>query len=172
MVCGPDAIGNLITSCPQRRIHYARAMATKQGKLIDPLEPLLGYQLRRASLVTLSALSEAYEALDLRLTDAIVLRFVAANPGCNQGEISKALGVKRTNMVPVVSGLVERGLIDRAAADGRTHALTLTAAGATLHGRIDALALANEERFFGGFDEETRAVLLRALGTIRARAED
>lgn len=145
-------------------------MTTKGDKLIDPLEHLLGYQLRRASLVTLSALSEAYEALDLRLTDAIVLRFVAANPGCNQGEISKALGVRRTNMVPVVSGLVERGLIARAAADGRTHALTLTAAGAALHQRIDALAVANEEHFFGGLDGETKAVLLRALAEIRARA--
>jgi len=146
-------------------------MNEKASPLIDPLEHLLGYQLRRASLTTLSALSEAYEALDLRLTDAIVLRFVAANPGCNQGEISKALGVRRTNMVPVVSGLVDRGLIDRAAADGRTHALTLTAAGATMHDRIDALARANEERFFGGFDAETRAMLLHALATIRARGE-
>src|SRR4051794_41149880 len=121
-------------------------MAARDGKLIDPLEHLLGYQLRRASLVTLAALSEAYEALDLRLTDAIVLRFVAANPGCNQGEISKALGVKRTNMVPVVSGLVERALISRAAADGRSNALSLTAAGTALHKRIDTLANANEER--------------------------
>ena len=146
-------------------------MTAKGKTLIDPLEHLLGYQLRRASLATLGALSEAYEALGLRLTDAIVLRFVAANPGCNQGEISKALGVRRTNMVPVVSGLVERGLIERAAADGRTHALTLTAAGAAIHARIDALAQDNEERFFGGFDAESKAVLQRALATIRARAE-
>lgn len=146
-------------------------MNDKAGPLIDPLEHLLGYQLRRASLATLSALSEAYETLDLRLTDAIVLRFVSANPGCNQGEISKALGVRRTNMVPVVSGLVERGLIDRTAADGRTHALTVTAAGAAMHERIGALAQANEDHFFGGFDEETRATLLGALAAIRARAE-
>ncbi|MBW8752973.1 MAG: MarR family transcriptional regulator [Sphingomonadales bacterium] len=139
--------------------------------MIDPLEHLLGYQLRRASLVTLAALSEAYEALDLRLTDAIVLRFVAANPGCNQGEISKALGVKRTNMVPVVSGLVERALISRAAADGRSNALSLTAAGTALHKRIDTLANANEERFFGGLDAEAKAALLRALAEIRARAD-
>lgn len=147
-------------------------MATKTGKLIDPLEHLLGYQLRRASLVSLTALSEAYETLDLRLTDAIVLRFVAANPGCNQGEISKALGVRRTNMVPVVSGLVERGLIARAAADGRSNALTLTPAGVAVHEQIDALAMENERRFFGHLDGETRATLLRALESIRAQAED
>lgn len=146
-------------------------MATKHGKLIDPLEPLLGYQLRRASLITLSALSEAYAELDLRLTDAILLRFIEANPGCNQGQISKALGVKRTNMVPVVSGLVERGLVDRAPADGRTHALTLTAAGSALHEQLAALAQANEEHFFGSFDENTKAVLKSAMATIRARDE-
>lgn len=146
-------------------------MTTKQGKLIDPLEPLLGYQLRRASLVTLSALSEAYAALDLRLTDAIMLRFVGANPGCNQGQISKALGVKRTNMVPVVSGLVERELIDRAPADGRTHALRLTASGSALNEQLAALAQANEEHFFGSLDENTQAVLKQAMATIRARDE-
>jgi DNA-binding MarR family transcriptional regulator len=147
-------------------------MTVKPRKLADPLEDLLGYQLRRASLVTLSALSEAFEQVELRLTDAIVIRFVAANPGCNQGEISKALGVRRTNMVPVVSGLVERGLIRRDAADGRTNALHLTAAGTTLHDRIAAMALANEQRFFGEFDDETRTTLMRALAAIRARASN
>lgn len=147
-------------------------MATKTSKLMDPLEPLLGYQLRRASLVSLAALSEAYEALDLKLTDAIVLRFVCANPGCNQGEISKALGVRRTNMVPVVSGLAARGLINREAADGRSYALTLTPTGQDLHDRIEVLGLENEKRFFGHLDAETKAILLRAIENIRARAED
>ncbi len=145
---------------------------TGKGKvLVDPLEHMLGYQMRRASMVTLAALSEAYEPLGLRITDGVLLRFVRANPGCSQGDISKALGVRRTNMVPLVSGLVERGLINRAVADGRTHALTVTEAGEDMHARIDAIALANEARFFGGLDAETKAVLTRALEEIRLRGD-
>lgn len=138
--------------------------------LVNPIEDLLGYQLRRASLVTLAALSDAFEALGLRLTEAMILRFVEANAGCNQAEIGRALGVKRTNMVPIVGGLVEAGLISRTAADGRTHALHLTEAGAQLHGEIARLTLEHERHFFGDIDAPTRAVLLRVFRSIRDRA--
>lgn len=140
---------------------------SKTGNLIDPLENHMGYQLRRASLMTLAALSEDFERLGLRLTDAVVMRFVAANPGCNQGQVSKALGIKRTNMVPVVAGLVDRGLMERRVADGRTHALALTDAGKALHERIVAAADAHEARFFGDFDAPTRTLLMDALRHVR-----
>ena len=143
---------------------------TKQPWLRDPLEELLGYQLRRASIATFVPLSEALEALGLRATDAIIIRFVEANPGCNQAEISRSLGVKRTNMVPIVSGLVDAGLIDRTVADGRTHALYLTAKGADMHRRIAAATRENDRHFFGDMDDATRAMLLQALRAIRAKA--
>ena len=141
-------------------------------ELIDPLEDHLGYQLRRASLVTLSALADVFEPLGLRLGEAIIIRFVMANPGCNQAEISRALGVKRTNMVPAVNGLVEAGLIRRLPADGRTNALHLTDQGADLHDKIARVALDHERRFFGDLDDQTRATLMQALRAIRAKAAD
>jgi len=143
---------------------------TKHPWLRDPLEDMLGYQLRRASIATFMPLSDAFEALGLRATDAIIIRFVEANPGCNQAEISRSLGVKRTNMVPIVSGLVDAGLIDRMVADGRTHALYLTDKGAEMHRRIAAVTLENDRYFFGDLDEATRATLLRVLLEIRAKA--
>lgn len=139
--------------------------------LRDPLEDLLGYQLRRASVVTFLALGEEFEALGLRPTEAVIIRFVEANPGCNQAEISRALGVRRTNMVPIVSGLVDAGMVDRAAADGRTHALFLTGKGRTMHRRIARASMDHESRFFGDLDDATRAVLLETLRGIRAKAE-
>jgi DNA-binding MarR family transcriptional regulator len=139
--------------------------------LCDPLDSMLGYQLRRASLVTLAALGEAFEGLGLRPTEAIMIRFVEANPGCNQAEIGRALGVKRTNLVPVVAGLVEAGLIDRRSADGRTHALYLTDDGARMHQRIAKTALEVESHFFGHIDDATREVMLRALRSIREKAQ-
>jgi DNA-binding MarR family transcriptional regulator len=138
--------------------------------LLNPIENMLGYQLRRASLVTMSALSDAFEAVGLRMTEAMILRLVEANPGCNQAEIGRTLGVKRTNMVPIIGGLVDRGLISRAAADGRTHALYITEEGAALRAKIAKLALEDEAHFFGQFDEPTKAILLQAFRAIRAKA--
>ena len=138
--------------------------------LLNPVEDMLGYQLRRASLVTLSALGEAFEAVGLRLTEAIILRFVETNPGCNQAEIGRALSVQRTNMAPLVGGLVKAGLISRKAADGRTYALYLTESGATLTGKITALSLSHENHFFGDIDEPAKAALLRVFRSIREKA--
>lgn len=136
--------------------------------LRDPLDDLLGYQLRRASMHMLTALNEGFEALGVRLTEAVIIRFVEANPGCNQGEIGRSLGVTRTNMVPIVAGLVNAGLIRREVADGRTHALHLTESGVDVHGRISQWTLDHERHFFGDMDEAERAILMKAFRTIRA----
>ena len=138
-------------------------------ELRDPLADMLGYQLRRASWVTMAALSEALEPFGLRMTEAITIRFVAANPGCNQAEIGRALGVKRTNLVPVVAGLVTAGLIDRSPADGRTHALRLTDAGGALHRQLAAAAIEVEHRFFGDIDEAERHMLICLFQRVRAK---
>jgi DNA-binding MarR family transcriptional regulator len=139
--------------------------------LVDPLEDLLGYQLRRAALATMTALDAAYAPLGLRLTEAIILRFVGANPGCNQAAISRSLGVTRTNMVPFVGALVDAGLVEREASDGRTHALFLTPKGEALCRQLAELTAEHDERFFGEFDAATREVLASALRSIRERAQ-
>lgn len=139
--------------------------------LKDPLENLLSYQLRRAALVTLSALVESLAELGLSPTEAIVIRFVHANPGCTQAEIGRALGVKRTNMVPIANGLMARGLIERTAADGRSHSLYLTKAGSELHRKIAKVTIEHEERFFGDTPDDTRQILMQAFRTLRAKSE-
>jgi DNA-binding MarR family transcriptional regulator len=146
------------------------AMATdpKQPELRDPLDDMIGYQLRRASLVTFTALNEQFEALGLRPMEAIIIRLVEANPGCNQAEISRSLGIQRTNMVPVIGAMVDAGLISRAVADGRSHALHLTDRGRAMHARIAAVADAQETHFFGDLDAATRTTLLAVLQGIRA----
>lgn len=140
--------------------------------LMDPLEDVLGYQLRRASLATMTALNEAYEELGLRPTEAIILRFVSANPGCNQSAIGRALGVKRTNMAPIVAELELRGLLDRAPADGRSNALTLTAAGEAELRKVQTVADEIERRFYGWVPEGLRAQVLELCREVRRRAAE
>jgi DNA-binding MarR family transcriptional regulator len=143
------------------------APRNKGTELLDPLEDLLGYQLRRASMAMMIPLVEAFGTLGLRLTEAVIIWFVQANPGCNQGEIGRALGIQRTNMVPIVAGLVEDGLIEREAADGRTHALSLTAKGKTMQNRIARAARDHEQAFFGDLDDARKAALRQILLSIR-----
>lgn len=144
----------------------------KSSELHDPLESVIDYQMRQASLATLSILVDSFATLGVRLIEGTVLRFVEANPGCNQAEIGRALGVKRTNMVPIISGLVEDGLISRSAANGRTHALRLTTKGTELDRQIAMKVLEHESRFFGDIDDTTKAILLNTLRSIRVKAAD
>lgn len=144
----------------------------KSSELRDPLESVIDYQMRQASLATLSILVDSFATLGVRLIEGTVLRFVQANPGCNQAEIGRALGVKRTNMVPIVSGLVEAGLISRSAANGRTHALHLTKKGTELDSKVAEKILEHETRFFGDLDAAAKAILLKTLKLIRAKAGD
>ena len=143
----------------------------KTPSLIDPLEDFLGYQLRRAAFGTMGVLLDAYADLGLSPTEAMVLRFAQANPRCTQAEIGRALGVKRTNMVPIVTRLMSSGLLERTPADGRSHSLYLTAKGVERHRRIAKLTLEFEQYFFADFPEKTRQILMQAFRSLRAKAE-
>ena len=140
-------------------------------KLRDPLEPLLGYQLRRAAFVTLSALVESFAGLGLSSTEAIVIRFVHANPGCTQADIGRAIGVKRTNMVPIVNSLMVKALLERTSADGRSHSLYLTEKGGKLHLKIAKIHRENEKYFFGDVPDDTRQALMQVIRSLRAKGE-
>jgi DNA-binding MarR family transcriptional regulator len=139
--------------------------------LKDPLANFLSYQLRRAAFVTLSALTDSLEGLGLTSTEAVVIRFVHANPGCTQADIGRAIGVKRTNMVPIVNGLMVKKLLERTAADGRSHSLYLTVDGVQLHREIVTVARENEEYFFGDVPEGARQELMNLLRSLRAKGE-
>jgi DNA-binding MarR family transcriptional regulator len=141
------------------------------GLIANSLDRLLGYQLRRASAVMMADLARELADIDLRPAEMTALLVIAENPGCSQTEVGQVLGIKRANMVPIVSRLMDRGLIDRERADGRSHALSVTATGAEVvadaRNRIDQ----HEARFAGLFDMATLDALHAALPVIRAQRE-
>lgn len=143
----------------------------KTVSLKDPLENLLGYQLRRATFAMSSALVGAFAGLGLNLTEATLIRFVHANAGCTQADIGRALTIQRANLVPIINGLMVKGLIERTAADGRSHALYLTGQGAELQRKIVKLGLEHEQYFFGDIPEETRQILLQVFQLLRSKGE-
>ena len=139
--------------------------------LKDPLENFLGYQLRRAAFTTLSALVDSFADLGVSNTEGVIIRFVHTNSGCTQADIGRAIGVKRTNMVPIINGLMVKGLLERAPADGRSHSLYLTEAGGELHRRIVRMHLEHEKYFFGDLPEETRRMLMESFRSLRAKGD-
>src|SRR5579875_568020 len=89
----------------------SRSMAI--GATDNPLSSLLGYQLRRASAAAMDELSRELATLGLRVSEASVLMLVGANPRMRSSEVGRELGIQRANMTPLVSGLEQRGLLQR-----------------------------------------------------------
>ena len=94
----------------------------------------IGYNLRRAQLRVFEHFAASFGELDLRPGQYSVLVIVGRNPGLRQSAVAAALGIQRTNFVPLVDELERRGLVERRASpiDRRSHALHLTDAGEKL----------------------------------------
>lgn len=130
---------------------------------VDPFEGLLGYHLRRLSLLVMADFTEALAPLDLKPAEASVLYVVGAAAGLTQSDIGKMLGIKRANMAPLIAGLMRRGLVARVRVDGRSQALRLSEAGQAARAAAWAANLAHEARMFGGLDSTERARMAAQL---------
>ncbi|MEC3947990.1 MarR family winged helix-turn-helix transcriptional regulator [Sphingobium sp. HWE2-09] len=125
------------------------------NRLHDPVASHLGYLLRRASAAVMAALGARLAAIGMRPVEGTILILVGANPGCIQSDVGRMLGIKRANMVPLIAALANKGLIDKSPVDGRSLALSLTAAGEAARARVEAIMAAQEaqvERMLAGQD--------------------
>jgi len=138
----------------------------REAPLNNPLERLLGYQLRRASQMMLDDLVTALQDLELRPTNASVLLLIASNPGVTQSRIGQALAIERANMAPMTAKLIERGLIRRSRADGRSHGLHLTEQGTKVAATVRRRIAEHEERFWKAMKPRDRTVRLAFLRSI------
>ena len=133
----------------------------------DPLENLLGYQLRRASSVMMADLAASLRDTGLRPVEASVLLVIESSPGCTQSDVGRLLAIKRANMVPLIAGLFKRDLVYRAPVDGRSQALFLSPAGEKLAGEAHRAIDRHEQRFRELFDDPKCHEMLGALRQIR-----
>jgi DNA-binding MarR family transcriptional regulator len=132
----------------------------------NPFEHLLGYHLRRLSMLVMADFTEALAPLDLKPAEASILYIIHARAGLTQSEIGKMLGIQRANMAPLIAGLMHRGLVQRQKVDGRSQALTLTAAGETARLAAIAANAAHEDRMFGTLKPADREKLIKQLRTL------
>jgi DNA-binding MarR family transcriptional regulator len=134
--------------------------------LSNPLEELLGYQLRRASQAMLSDLVCALDEFGLRPSSVSVLELVACNPGITQSRIGQILAVERANMAPITAKLTKQGFLRRSRADGRSHGLHLTAEGKVAVVRIRKRIAAHENKFWRDAKAPEREAMLAFLKSL------
>lgn len=135
------------------------------------LDELVGYHIRRASSVFANDFSIALAGTGIRQVLFGILSIIAANPGINQGNIGRALGIQRANMVGLVNELVDRELVLREVAsdDRRAFSFTLTKSGKKMMAKCLKRIAQHEARLLSDLSEAEQAKLIALLGRIEAK---
>lgn len=131
--------------------------------IVDPLQDLPGYALRRASALVMAKLAKRLSDLELRPSEASMLLIIDANPGVTQSQIGRLLDIARANMAPLTARLAARALIVRQSAAGRSHGLTLSASGRRLTGKARMIVAGLEAELMERIPAAQRAAFLRTL---------
>jgi len=131
--------------------------------IVDPLQDLPGYALRRASAAVMARLAARLASLHLRPSEASVLLVIDANPGVTQSEIGRLLDIARANMAPLTARLAARDLIVRESAGGRSHGLTLSDSGRRLTRKAQRIVTAVEAELMERIPPAQRAAFVRTL---------
>lgn len=132
----------------------------------DPLSELPGYRLRRASAAMLGDLARRLEPVALTPVEASVILLIGSNQGLTQSAIGRALGIQRANMAPLIARLEARGQLTRKPADGRSHTLSLTPAGHSVHDAVAQITAEHEAQLLNRIAPEDRPGFLRALDSL------
>jgi len=151
---------------PQKR---ANAPVIELGVLNERL----GYFVRRAQLWVFQDLQlwvfqdfiRRLSSLDISPAEFSVLVVIGANTGLSQAELATTLGIERARLVRLLHRLERRGLTQRlpSSADGRRHALRLTAEGQKILARAKVLAAQHEAALKERLGAERHRLLLETL---------
>ncbi len=128
------------------------------------LPDLMGYMLRQGQLFVYQDFFQSLASEHIRPPQFSICEVVSRNPGIRPSDVAAAIGVKRANLVPLVTALEERGLLTRssAATDRRAQSLHLTEEGQTRLAHWRSLILPHENRLAErlGADGKTQLVKL------------
>lgn len=132
------------------------------------IDAQIGYLLRRASLAMASDYAAEAPYGSLRPVQITILSLIEANPGVGSAQLCRVLGIQRSNIAPLVGGLVDAGLVERrpSTTDGRRHELELTDAGRDALATGREVIAEHEARMTGRLDAAERARLRTLLQKI------
>jgi DNA-binding MarR family transcriptional regulator len=161
---------------PEDRVRVRpEAVSRRPGQLdLRPLPNLIGYALRRTQVAVFNRFRRAFAEFDIRPAQLGILTVVHNNPGLKPSEVSAALGIKRTNLVPLLDGLIARGLIERAKleTDRRSHALRLTQDGSRFLAALQQREAEFERDLSAAIGDADRLRLLHLLAEVEASCRD
>lgn len=149
--------------------------ARKEAKIrkLDrgPLPGLYGYNLRITQVAVFenfikvvgSGLAGRMGGLTPGRFSLLVL--LRANPGINQTDLSRGVGVDKSTLTPALDQLEKKGLIlrQRTATDRRTYSLSLSPAGEQLLTELMAKVEQHEKNIVAGLTASERVTLNRLL---------
>ncbi len=137
------------------------------------LDAYLPYRLSVASNAVSSLIARSYQdRFALSVPQWRVICVLAEDGGLTQGQIVARTMMDKVTVSRAAQGLLKRHLVARSdhQADGRSHVLALTEAGAGLHAEIAPLALAYEAALISGLAPEDVALLKRLLTRLQTTA--
>jgi DNA-binding MarR family transcriptional regulator len=134
----------------------------------EPLQGLVGYAARRASMVLLERFVQHMAPLDLRPVPFTLLSLIGANPGITSTQLCTELAIQSSNLVGLVKQLQDRGLIRRQPhpCDGRAMGLHLTTDGRELLSRASQVAAQADRQATARLSEAEVKKLLALLRKI------
>lgn len=141
-------------------------MTTAATTLRNPLEDLIGYQLRRASSASMGVLVRDLEVCGLKPVEASVLILIDANSGVTQSEVGRVLSIQRANMAPMVASFDRRGLLRRKRLDGRSHGLEITSEGRVIAAQARAVMHAHDAALLAAIPAEALEGTISALDAL------
>ncbi|GIG29526.1 MarR family winged helix-turn-helix transcriptional regulator [Cellulomonas marina] len=110
------------------------------------LDTSIGYALKQAAAALRAAMDAALRPLDLSVSQYSCLELLGQRPGLSASDLARGTFLTRQSMQTLLAGLVERGLLERAAtaAEGRALPIRLTEEGARLLAEASAAVAAVE----------------------------
>ncbi len=137
------------------------------------LDSYLPYRLSVASNAVSGLIARAYEdRFGLSIPQWRLICVLAEDGGVSPVQIVARTVMDKVTVSRAAQGLVKRRLVGRSQnkADGRSHVLSLTPAGRSLHAEIAPLALAYEAVLIAGLAPQDVTLLKALLGRLQAAA--
>ena len=123
-------------SIPQRRAKRLPSMTTADEDmwaLLDEagLTDHVSFMMRLAQLALLEQAFSMQKSIDLSFSQLTILRLIHTRPGLTQQRIADAMRIKKTNLTPLINGLVAEGFVTRknSPLNRKAYALQLTSKG-------------------------------------------
>jgi len=136
--------------------------------LPDALASRLGYLLKHAQQLLVTAAGPALLAFGIDGRELTVLAVLGAGPPLSQQQAAEQLGVDRTTMVALVDGLEDKGLVarHRSPDDRRKNIVALTSAGRRCLTGASAARDAAERDFLAPLGDAGADQFVAALRTL------